>query len=140
MKTLANAILEDTIAGGQIVDMGSVKVFKWVYGANGNPSTSSSVSKDDYAVVMDSGKLKISFNKDINYAFYVSFQTSFADHTIDLNRVDNTAVLYNDTVKESANLIASVNIPQGENISTRRGPKTAIKLTGPSTSTVTNHL
>lgn len=140
MKTLANAVLEDTIAGGQIVDMGSVKVFKWVYGANGNPSTSSNVSKDDYAVVMDSGKLKISFNKEIGYAFYVSFQTSFADQAIDLNKVDNTAVLYNGTTKESADLSASVNIPQGENISTRRGPKTAIKLTGPSTSTATNHL
>lgn len=38
MKTLTNAKLVDTISSGQVVVPDSVKVFKWIYGTNGDPS------------------------------------------------------------------------------------------------------
>ncbi|WNS45187.1 collagen binding domain-containing protein [Paenibacillus sp. MMS20-IR301] len=128
MKSLAKAKLTDTISEGQIVDLDSVKVFKWVYGKNGNPDEDVNVNEEDYKVTLSGGKLEISFNKTINYAFYVTFKTSFAGQVIDLKEVNNTAVLYDGTARESADLNASVNIPNGGEYINKTGAQNGNKI------------
>lgn len=128
MKTLTNAKLVDTISSGQVVVPDSVKVFKWIYGTNGDPSVDVNVDEDDYKVTLNDGKLEVSFNKTINYAFYVTFKTTFADKVIDVKTVDNTAVLYDGTTKESADLNASVNIPNGGEYIAKTGAQNNNKI------------
>ncbi|MEK4328519.1 collagen binding domain-containing protein [Paenibacillus sp. FSL R7-0312] len=128
MKTLTNAKLVDTISSGQVVVPDSVKVFKWIYGANGDPSVDVNVDEDDYKVTLNDGKLEVSFNKTINYAFYVTFKTTFADKVIDVKTVDNTALLYDGTTKESADLNASVNIPNGGEYIAKTGAQNNNKI------------
>ncbi|MEI2394178.1 collagen binding domain-containing protein, partial [Paenibacillus phytohabitans] len=128
MKTLTNAKLVDTISSGQVVVPDSVKVFKWIYGTNGDPSVDVNVDEDDYKVTLNDGKLEVSFNKTINYAFYVTFKTTFADKVIDVKTVDNTALLYDGTTKESADLNASVNILNGGEYIAKTGAQNNNKI------------
>jgi len=71
-KTLNNAELIDTIPAGLVVNKASVKVYKWEYGANGNPSPGADVDPKDYEVTLTATELKVTFSKAINYAFYVT--------------------------------------------------------------------
>ncbi|MEK4472830.1 collagen binding domain-containing protein [Paenibacillus sp. FSL R7-0048] len=127
-KTLIQAQLVDTISAGQVVNMDSVKVNKWEYGKDGNPSPQASVNSADYKVELDGSELKVTFNKTINYAFYVTFKTTFADQAIDSNEIKNTATLYDGAKVESAKLQASVNIPQGGEYVNKEGAQDGNKI------------
>ena len=127
-KTLNNAELIDTIPAGQVADKASVKVYKWVYGADGNPSKGAVVDSKDYEVTLTSTELKVTFSKAINYAFYVTFTTKFADQAIDSNNITNTAILYDGKKIESSKLGASVNVPQGGEYVNKTGVQNGNKI------------
>lgn len=127
-KTLNNAELIDTIPAGIVVNKASVKVYKWEYGANGNPSPGADVDPKDYEVTLTATELKVTFSKAINYAFYVTFKTTFADQAIDSNNITNTAILYDGNTKESAELKASVNVPQGGEYVNKTGSQNGNKI------------
>jgi LPXTG-motif cell wall-anchored protein len=127
-KTLGKAQLVDTITAGQVVNKDSVKVSKLEYGKDGNPSEQASVNSADYDVLLVGNELKVTFNKTINYAFYVTFKTTFADQAIDSDKISNTAILYDDKKVESAKLQASVNIPKGGEYVNKGGEQDGNKI------------
>lgn len=118
----------DTISAGQVVNEDSVKVYKWEYGKNGDPSPQANVNSADYNVKLNGNELKVTFNKTINYAFYVTFKTTFADQAIDSNEIKNTAILYDGTKEESAKLEATVSIPQGGEYVNKGGDQDGNKI------------
>ncbi|MBY0014230.1 collagen binding domain-containing protein, partial [Paenibacillus typhae] len=126
----AGAEMVDTLpvsqqmAGG---DAGSVKVYELTYTSNGNPVQGSLVNAAEYeaGVTSDGRKLKVKFKNDIDYAFYVVFDTEFIAGDINLDKVTNTAILNDAQSNAVSETLTSpeVSVPNGGQYVTKTGTR-----------------
>ncbi|KAI7257547.1 hypothetical protein KC345_g10768, partial [Hortaea werneckii] len=115
---LAGAELVDTLPAGQKMAGGTtvtVAVYKLNYASNGNPTQGVLVDASNYAASISSdSQLKVKFLTDINYAFYVVFNTEFSDEDVDLTTVTNTAILNDSQNNPVTNpLVGEATVPKG---------------------------
>ncbi|KUP26062.1 hypothetical protein AWJ19_00825 [Paenibacillus sp. DMB5] len=126
----AGAELVDTLPASQQMaggDAGSVKVYDLTYTSNGNPVQGSLVNAAEYeaSVTSDGRKLKVKFKNDIDYAFYVIFQTEFIAGDINLDKVTNTAILNDAQSNAVSETLTSpeVSVPNGGQYVTKTGTR-----------------
>ncbi|MGF9913639.1 SpaA isopeptide-forming pilin-related protein [Paenibacillus ehimensis] len=127
-KTLAGAVVQDTLESGQKLLDNSLAVYNMNIAANGNPSQGTVVDSTyyNYTVGKDN-KLTVTFLKPISAPYYIVFKTSLEGKLID-SKVNNTATVFDGTTPVSKNLTASVNIPNGGEYLNKSGTQNGDKI------------
>ncbi|UQZ82978.1 Collagen adhesin precursor [Paenibacillus konkukensis] len=127
-KTLAEAVVEDTLESGQKLVADSLAVYGMNIASNGNPSLGSVVDSTYYNYSVDeNNKLTVTFQKPISAPYYVVFKTSLDGKIID-NKVSNTAGLLDGVTPVSNPLTASVSIPNGGEYVNKNGKQNGDKI------------
>ncbi|WP_258959001.1 SpaA isopeptide-forming pilin-related protein [Paenibacillus tyrfis] len=127
-KTLAGAVVQDTLESGQKLVDNSLAVYNMNIAANGTPSLGSVVDSTYYNYTVDKdNKLTVTFLKPISAPYTIVFKTSLEGKLID-NKVNNTATLFDGTTPVSKNLTASVNIPFGGEYLNKSGTQNGDKI------------
>ncbi|MCP3774157.1 SpaA isopeptide-forming pilin-related protein, partial [Paenibacillus sp. MZ04-78.2] len=112
-KTLAGAVVQDTLESGQKLLDNSLAVYNMNIAADGTPSQGTIVDSTHYNYTVDKdNKLTVTFLKPVSAPYYIVFKTSLEGKLID-NKVNNTANVFDGKTQVSKNLTASVNIPYG---------------------------
>ncbi|GMX61735.1 hypothetical protein Elgi_15390 [Paenibacillus elgii] len=127
-KTLAGAVVQDTLESGQKLLDNSLAVYNMNIAANGNPSQGTVVDSTYYNYTVDkNNKLTVTFSKPISAPYIIVFKTSLEGKLID-NKVNNTANVFDGTTPVSKNLTASVNIPNGGEYLNKKGTQNGDKI------------
>ncbi|WP_127460517.1 collagen binding domain-containing protein [Paenibacillus elgii] len=127
-KTLAGAVVQDTLESGQKLIDNSLTVYNMNIAANGTPSLGTVVDSTYYNYTVDKdNKLTVTFLKPISAPYTIVFKTSLEGKLID-NKVNNTATLFDGTTPVSKNLTASVNIPFGGEYLNKSGTQNGDKI------------
>ncbi|TXK77835.1 collagen binding domain-containing protein [Paenibacillus sp. N3.4] len=128
-KTLANAVVEDTLESGQQLIGSSLVLYNMIIPSNGNPSKGTVVDNTYYSYNVDSSnKLVVTFLKEISAPYYIVFNTSLDGKLINSTSVNNAAKLFDGIAPVSKSLTATVNIPQGGEYVNKTGAQSGDKI------------
>ncbi|ULO09258.1 LPXTG cell wall anchor domain-containing protein [Paenibacillus sp. 19GGS1-52] len=127
-KAIEDPEVTDLLKAGQVLVPGSLKVYTMKIAKNGDPSQGIEVNKNLYNYSVDSNnQLKVDFLESINTPYYVVFTTSLEGQLIN-SIVNNTAALFDGSMKVSKDLTAAVSIPHGDEYVVKNGAQNGDKI------------
>ncbi|ONH01754.1 SpaA isopeptide-forming pilin-related protein [Bacillus cereus] len=120
---LTNAVFQDDIPNGAILNEDSIKVYYLEVDINGKTTRGAEVPKEEYELTSSSNKLNIAFKKETNKAYEIEYATKITDESI--TSFKNNAKVSSKNQKDvSAN--ATVTVSRGTHLAknSRYNPKT----------------
>ncbi|AWB44569.1 cell wall protein [Paenibacillus sp. CAA11] len=123
LKQISKPQVVDTLLQDQKLDESSLEVHKMnIDASSGKVSSGDIIPASEYSLKYDeqSNVMTVSFNKEINEGYILTFKTSMDGNLID-RKIENQAVLMDGTKQVSENLKASVTVPHGGEYVTKTG-------------------
>ncbi|MGG3113701.1 SpaA isopeptide-forming pilin-related protein [Bacillus paranthracis] len=120
---LTNAVFQDDIPNGAILNEDSIKVYYLEVDINGKTTRGAEVPKEEYELTSSSNKLNIAFKKETNKAYEIEYATKITDESV--TSFKNNAKVSSKNQKDiSAN--ATVTVSRGTHLAknSRYNPKT----------------